>query len=136
MAGSVYAPALKLIYLGGTLAVAAMAEPGAALGKLAFHPISVRTPPANYKTAVMSRSHADETTRQFAKHQGVVDTIADGSSLKFCKLAEGAADLYARYAPTMEWSTAAGHAVLNAAGDKVLMIRLFVTPRQLCGCAS
>ena len=119
VAGCVYAPALKRIYLGETLAVAAMAEPGTALGELALHPISVRTPPANGKTAVMSRSHADETTRQFAKCQGVVDTIAAGSSLKFCKLAEGAADLYPRFAPTMEWDTAAGHAVLNAAGGKV-----------------
>ena len=70
-------------------------------------------------TAVMSRSHADEQTKAFAEAQGVTEAVSAGSSLKFCKLAEGAADLYPRFGPTMEWDTAAGHAVLNAAGGAV-----------------
>jgi 3'(2'), 5'-bisphosphate nucleotidase len=50
----------------------------------------------------------------------VTETVSAGSSLKFCLVAEGAADLYPRFAPTMEWDTAAGHAVLQAAGGSVL----------------
>lgn len=119
VAGCVFAPALERIYLGGETALAAVARPGVALDALTLEVINVRKPPAEGIIAVMSRSHADDTTRQFAEGQGVVDTLAAGSSLKFCKLAEGLADLYPRFAPTMEWDTAAGHAVLSAAGGWV-----------------
>lgn len=119
VAGCVYAPALERIYLGGETALAGDVKPGAKLKDAALVPISVRTPPAAGKTAVMSRSHADDTTRSFAESQGVTDTVAAGSSLKFCKVAEGVADLYPRFAPTMEWDTGAGHAVLVAAGGWV-----------------
>jgi 3'(2'), 5'-bisphosphate nucleotidase len=67
----------------------------------------------------MSRSHADARTLDFAQSQGVTQTISAGSSLKFCRVAEGAADLYPRFGPTMEWDTGAGHAVLAAAGGAV-----------------
>lgn len=50
---------------------------------------------------------------------GVSGTIVAGSSVKFCRIAEGVADLYPRLGPTMEWDTAAGHAVLEAAGGSV-----------------
>lgn len=119
VAGCVYAPALETIYIGGETALAGPARPGQVLSELDLATITVRTPPAGGKTAVMSRSHADETTKTFAQSQGVSETIAAGSSLKFCKVAEGAADLYPRFAPTMEWDTAAGHAVLTAAGGWV-----------------
>ncbi|MCP2669718.1 3'(2'),5'-bisphosphate nucleotidase CysQ [Maricaulaceae bacterium EIL42A08] len=119
VAGCVYAPALERIFLGGKSALAGDVEPGGSLSAASLAPIGVRTPPEGGKTAVMSRSHADETTRQFAEAQGVSDTVAAGSSLKFCKVAEGMADLYPRFAPTMEWDTAAGHAVLVAAGGRV-----------------
>lgn len=119
VAGCVYAPALERIYLGGETALAANVKPGAKLDDAGLEPIGVRIPLQTGKTAVMSRSHADETTRSFAESQGVTDTVAAGSSLKFCKVAEGLADLYPRFAPTMEWDTGAGHAVLVAAGGWV-----------------
>ena len=118
-AGCVYAPALERIFIGGESAMAGPARPGSALDDAVLSAIQVRTPPQAGKTAVMSRSHADETTKTFAESQGVTEAISAGSSLKFCKVAEGGADLYPRFAPTMEWDTGAGHAVLAAAGGWV-----------------
>lgn len=117
-AGCVYAPALERIFIGGARAQAANAAPGQAVNTVSWSPITVRRAPAA-RTAVMSRSHADETTQKFAADHGVTETIAAGSSLKFCRVAEGAADLYPRFGPTMEWDTGAGHAVLRAAGGRV-----------------
>lgn len=117
--GCVYAPALERIFLGGDSAFAGGAKPGSTLATAEFSPITVRTPPQSGKTAVMSRSHPDARTARFAEREGVTETIAAGSSLKFCKVAEGVADLYPRFAPTMEWDTGAGHAVLVAAGGRV-----------------
>ena len=117
--GCVYAPALERIFLGGDVALAGAAKPGSTLAQAELSPITVRTPPRSGKTAVMSRSHPDPQTATFAEREGVTETIAAGSSLKFCKVAEGAADLYPRFAPTMEWDTGAGHAVLAAAGGRV-----------------
>lgn len=70
-------------------------------------------------TAVASRSHLDPRTQAFIDGLGVRATINTGSSGKFCRIAEGLADVYPRFAPTMEWDTAAGHAVLAAAGGRV-----------------
>lgn len=119
VAGAVYAPAMNRLFLGGDTARAADIAPGAALSEDALSPICVRPRPSAGLTAVMSRSHADPTTKAFAEAHGVTEAISAGSSLKFCKLAEGSADLYPRFAPTMEWDTGAGHAVLSAAGGCV-----------------
>jgi len=119
VAGAVYAPALERLYLGGETASAGTFKPGARLDAAGLSAITTRKPPAAGLTAVMSRSHADAQTQAFAEANGVVEAISAGSSLKFCKLAEGAADLYPRFGPTMEWDTAAGHAVVNAAGGAV-----------------
>lgn len=119
VAGAVYAPALERLYLGGESAFAGNFKPGADLDRSALSPISTRQTPEAGLTAVMSRSHADPETKAFAEAHGVVEAISAGSSLKFCKLAEGDADLYPRFGPTMEWDTAAGHAVLSAAGGAV-----------------
>ena len=82
--------------------------------------IQARRPPAAGVTMTISRSHAArEAARMERLGEHVVDTIVAGSSLKFCRIAEGAADLYPRFGPTMEWDTAAGHAVLLAAGGSV-----------------
>lgn len=75
-------------------------------------------------TAVGSRSHmSPETEAYFAelriKH-GDFDVISMGSSLKICLVAEGAADVYPRFAPTMEWDTAAGHGIVRAAGKEII----------------
>jgi len=120
VAGCVYAPALERLYVGADGAAAAgSAKPGDAFDAASLSPIKVRDGSSPEKVAVMSRSHADEETRQFAEKQGVTETISAGSSLKFCRVAEGAADLYPRFGPTMEWDTGAGHAVVNGAGGKV-----------------
>lgn len=71
-------------------------------------------------TAVGSRSHMNEETtlflEQYREKHGVVEILSKGSSLKMCMVAEGLADVYPRFAPTMEWDTAAGQAVVEAAG--------------------
>lgn len=77
--------------------------------------IVTRTFPAA-PVVVTSRSHLDDQTRAYAAAIPGADTRPSGSSLKFCLLAEGAADVYPRFGPTSEWDTAAGDAVLRAAG--------------------
>ena len=81
--------------------------------------IQVRPAPAGGLTAVASRSHSDEATEKFLDEIGATERISAGSSLKFCLVAEGQADIYPRFGPTMEWDVAAGHAVLLAAGGHV-----------------
>lgn len=81
--------------------------------------IACRRPPAGGLTAVVSRSHASAQTEDYLARHTVAERVSKGSSLKFCILAEGGADLYPRLGPTMEWDTAAGHAVLLAAGGTV-----------------
>lgn len=74
-------------------------------------------------TIVASRSHASPETDAYIKEMerkhGQVETVSMGSALKICLVAEGAADAYPRYAPTMEWDTAAGHAIVDEAGRKL-----------------
>lgn len=112
--GVVHLPALNETYRGhDTLAERARADG-------AFEPISARTVPAAGAVMTISRTHAaKELVKAEAMGEKVQSTIAAGSSLKFCRLAEGVADLYPRLGPTMEWDTAAGHAILNAAGGSV-----------------
>ena len=72
---------------------------------------------------VGSRSHLNEDTQNFIAKiakQNEVEIVSKGSSLKFCLVAEGLAQLYPRFAPTMEWDTAAGHAICNAVGVSVI----------------
>lgn len=75
-------------------------------------------------TVVASRSHLNDATRDYinslAATHGDVVSVSKGSSLKLCMVAEGVADVYPRFAPTMEWDTAAGHAVAAAAGCEVV----------------
>ncbi|HVO01262.1 MAG TPA: 3'(2'),5'-bisphosphate nucleotidase CysQ, partial [Candidatus Cybelea sp.] len=112
--GVVYLPALDLCYTGA----AGRAERRQGTG--APQPIAARPAPAAGLTMAISRSHADKEIER-VKELGltVADTVAAGSSLKFCRLAEGVADLYPRFGTTMEWDTAAGQAVLEAAGGCV-----------------
>jgi 3'(2'), 5'-bisphosphate nucleotidase len=74
---------------------------------------------------VGSRSHMSEETTSYinaiTKNQKKVEVISAGSALKLCLVAEGTANVYPRFAPTMEWDIAAGHAIINEAGKKVLM---------------
>ena len=75
-------------------------------------------------TIVASRSHMSKETEQFIlekkKQYGAVELISSGSSIKLCMVAEGKANCYPRYAPTMEWDTAAGHAICLYAGYNVI----------------
>lgn len=77
-------------------------------------------------TIVASRSHPSPETEEFIarmeKEHGAVALTSMGSALKICLVAEGAADAYPRYAPTMEWDTAAGHAIANEAGKRLIDI--------------
>ena len=72
---------------------------------------------------VASRSHLNAETEEYIdrmkKEHTHVETVSRGSSLKLCLIAEGKADVYPRFAPTMEWDTAAGHAIIRAAGKEV-----------------
>ena len=79
----------------------------------------MRRRPAEGAVAVASRSHRDQATDAWLAARGIGETVAAGSSLKFCLVAEGRADVYPRFGPTMEWDVAAGHAVLAAAGGRV-----------------
>ena len=119
MAGCVYAPARREMYFGGADAhlIEAFA-PGEMLreGRL----LKARAYPAEGLTAMTSSSHLDERTKAFLAEHKIASQTAIGSSLKFCWLAAGKADVYPRWGPTMEWDTAAGHAVLNAAGGQML----------------
>jgi 3'(2'), 5'-bisphosphate nucleotidase len=71
------------------------------------------------RIAVRSKSHASEEEEEILDKYNATDSISVGSSLKFCMVAEGKADIYYRHGPTMEWDTGAGQAILQAAGGKV-----------------
>ena len=75
--------------------------------------------PRDSLRVVASKNHLNEDTRAFIAKLGPHETVQAGSSLKFCRIAEGHADIYPRLGPTSEWDTAAAHAVLLAAGGKV-----------------
>lgn len=81
--------------------------------------LRVRRPPAEGLVAVASRSHGTPETEAWLRAAQVGERVSIGSSLKFCLLAAAEADVYPRFGPTMEWDTAAGHAVVLAAGGSV-----------------
>lgn len=115
IAGVVYAPALGRMFAG-------------IVGGIVFeendkgHRTQLRCRQCETEnvTAVSSVSHQSEQTKTFLKANNITDCIEGGSSLKFCLLAAGEADIYPRHSPTMEWDTAAGDAILRAAGGHVL----------------
>ncbi len=123
VAGAVYAPALARLWWGGERAYQCDAPVGAPLpAESLWRPIRTRRAPARGLVALASRSHGDPATEAFLAKLPIAERRSAGSSLKFCALAEGVADVYPRFAPTMEWDTAAGDAVLRAAGGVVLAI--------------
>lgn len=113
--GVVFAPAMDLFY--------AAAGPGTAIvqrGADDPHPISARHLPATGAIVTASRSHSDmDKIKDLMDELSIKDMKISGSSIKFCLIAEGVADIYPRYGHTREWDTAAGHAVLAAAGGSV-----------------
>ena len=120
-AGAVYAPAIGRLWVAGTHAWTCDVEPGAPLPPPeSRRAMQVRSTPLNGLTALASRSHADDKTEAFLANLPIAERRCAGSSLKFCIVAEGEADVYPRFGQTMEWDTAAGDAVLRAAGGAVL----------------
>lgn len=124
VAGVVAVPAAGLIYRGRVrhgaerLAMSACRD---GRGLAAACPIRVRTPRRGSVVAAVSRSHLDSATVALLDRLHIGDRIACGSALKFCRIAEGAADIYPRLAPTCEWDVAAGHALVAAAGGTVTL---------------
>ena len=114
--GVVTAPARGIAWWGAMGHGAVRREGGQAQA------IRVRRRPAEGPVAVASRSHRDAATDAWLSEHGVKDTVSAGSSLKFCLVAEGKADVYPRLGTTMEWDTGAGHAVLRAAGGRVRLL--------------
>jgi 3'(2'), 5'-bisphosphate nucleotidase len=120
--GLVYAPARAALFVtrGDGVAVEMELDAHAApAGLPAARRLRVRKANPDALVAVASRSHNNPETERFLATLPIADTIQAGSSLKFAMIARGAADVYPRLAPTMEWDTAAGHAVLAAAGGRV-----------------
>ena len=111
--GIVYAPALGRLFFGaqsfGAWEVFNGIKTKLSIGELKTDDI----------VAVASVSHRDQQTDTWLKENKISKTTSIGSSLKFCLVASGQADVYPRFGPTMEWDTAAGDAILRAAGGKI-----------------
>jgi 3'(2'), 5'-bisphosphate nucleotidase len=117
IAGFIAAPALGLIYRGivGHGAERLALDPAVA-------PVAIRSrrAPASGLVAAVSRSHLDADSEAFLARLSIRERISCGSALKLCRIAEGVADVYPRLSPTSEWDTAAGHAIVAAAGGTVM----------------
>lgn len=125
--GLVYAPALERLYVTISPTSAFVGDVGIEaqfdyLDSLQLQPLITRPPSVEGLRAIASKSHMAEETRSYLEQLTVTDLKSAGSSLKFCLLAEGKADIYPRFEPTMEWDTAAGPPILQAAGGEVLTI--------------
>lgn len=117
--GVVYAPARRRLFY--TLADGRAVEEAGDFGPVPgpVHPLHVRRPDNAALVVVASKSHRTPETDAYIARYEVAQSAAAGSSLKFCLVAAGEADLYPRLGPTMEWDTAAGEAVLRGAGGRV-----------------
>ncbi|MFC3880959.1 3'(2'),5'-bisphosphate nucleotidase CysQ [Algoriphagus namhaensis] len=112
--GVVYAPVLDWLYWGNH-------EEGAWKKEQNNDPIQLLNQlESNVKTIVASRSHLSPETQEFIDQYPQAEVISMGSSLKFLLVAEGKAQVYPRFAPTMEWDTAAAHGVVLACGGEIL----------------
>ncbi len=121
--GIIYAPALSLLFATldpeHAVEVALAPADAASLDGRELKPLHGRDPNPAALVAFASRSHAAESTDAFLKRLPIAEKRKASSSLKFCLIARGEADLYARLGETSEWDTAAGHAILGAAGGSV-----------------
>ncbi|MDB5739035.1 MAG: cysQ [Alphaproteobacteria bacterium] len=113
VAGVVFAPAIGRLFVGGE------GDGAFEISGDGMKTIAARPAPADGLVAVSSRSHPDPKTAQYLATLNIKGQTNAGSSLKFCLVAAGEADIYPRAGTTMEWDTAAGHAVLAAAGGTV-----------------
>lgn len=129
IAGVIYIPVTKVLYFAAEGTGSYKLEITGILEDSLEGIISQSAPlplPAKERkfTVVASRSHLSEETEAFVEglksHHKNLDFLSSGSSIKLCLVAEGSADVYPRFAPTMEWDTAAGQAICEIAGKKVL----------------
>ncbi len=123
--GLVYAPARALLAVtpeAGTAVEVELPpnEAGVDFGRLARKPLHARPVRGSGLTALVSHSHLDAETEAFLAKLDIAERSGVGSSVKFLAIAKGEADVYPRFGPTMEWDTAAGQAVLEAAGGRVV----------------
>jgi hypothetical protein len=132
--GVIYVPVKKELYFGiegegayKCSGIVSLEDDGVALEQLIGK--SERIPLKevhDHLIVVASRSHLSSETESYIadlkKKHGSVELISSGSSIKICLVAEGKADVYPRFAPTMEWDTAAGHAIARAAGMEVYQV--------------
>ncbi|WNB17886.1 3'(2'),5'-bisphosphate nucleotidase CysQ [Marivirga arenosa] len=109
--GVIYVPATDTFYYGSE--IGAFKEVGGEKTQLKVNQKN------SDRIAVRSASHASPEEDELLAKYDVKDSISKGSSLKFCMVAEGKADIYYRHGPTMEWDTGAGQAILEAAGGKI-----------------
>jgi 3'(2'), 5'-bisphosphate nucleotidase len=129
MLGVVHVPVSGVTYTGVVGSGATRRSAGGPAGDLAggatgsvARPIHVRVPCADPVRVVGSRSHANPALARYLEPLGDYELVSMGSSLKFCLLAEGEADFYPRLGPTSEWDTAAAHAVVLAAGGRIVTL--------------
>lgn len=119
--GVIYAPSQNELFIGTDRAyICAPIKAGEKLDLVDLKSIHTRTAIADHLVALHSLSHTESETELYLKSVSPSRTIRSGSSLKFCKIAKGEADFYPRFGPTMGWDIAAGHAILRAAGGRVL----------------
>jgi 3'(2'), 5'-bisphosphate nucleotidase len=120
--GVIGAPALGLIWRGvvGAGAERLSASIDAAARHASRTPVCTRPLPDDEWIAAVSRSHLDSRTNAFITRRGGARRVTIGSALKFCRVAEGAADIYPRLSAISEWDIAAGHAIVEAAGGRVV----------------
>lgn len=119
--GVVYAPAKGRLFITDAQGVSHEEDsPHDPLTVGPMRPIRVNTPDEDALNVVASKSHLTEETKSYIDKYSVADRVSAGSSLKFCLVATGEADLYPRVGRTMEWDTAAGQAVLQGAGGRVV----------------
>jgi 3'(2'), 5'-bisphosphate nucleotidase len=126
--GLVYAPAIPDFYVtvGPSETLAGRIAPSSPLQRLAdceLQPVRTQVPDPNALRALTSQSHANRATQRFLDQYSVIEARAVSSSLKFGLMARGEADIYPRTGETSEWDTAAGHAVLAAAGGSVTTLQ-------------
>ena len=121
VAGVIVTPAAGRLHVGSTAegAVAADIDFARPQWRGNSRRLHVRTPDGPL-VAVASRSHRTPETDRFLAERGIADVVSAGSSLKFCLIAEGKADIYPRFGRTMEWDIAAGDAILRAAGGRTV----------------
>lgn len=119
--GVIGAPALGLLWRGIVGVGAERMKLAADAGErtASREPVHARPLPQGEWIAAVSRSHLDSRTDAFIRQRGGATRVAIGSALKFCRVAEGMADIYPRLSAISEWDIAAGHAILEAAGGGV-----------------